>query len=109
MGDTAAHPFFDNVREDMAKLLESQVVTTYQDAYDICVWRNPDLRARVVAQVNGQQQAAGIQQRQAAAAVAVPPAAASIGRSPPAKGEASDNVYDDVARAWEQAANGSRA
>lgn len=109
IADNVAHPFFDNVREDMAKLLEAGASTTYQEAYDIAVWRNPDLRARVVAVANGQQQAAGIQQRQAAAAVAVPPAAASIGRAPTAKDDGSGDVYDDVKRAWEAAAGGARA
>jgi hypothetical protein len=109
MADTEAHPFFADVQDGMVKLLESGACTTYQEAYDISVWRSPDLRARLAAQANGQQQAAGIQQRQAAAAVAVPPAAASIGKTPPAKGATDGDVYDDVKRAWEQAASGSRA
>jgi hypothetical protein len=109
IADTAAHPFFANVRDDMAKLLESGACTTYQEAYDITVWRNPELRAQAMAQVNGQQQAAGIQNRQAATAVAVPPASAGIGRAPPAKEDVNGDVFDDVRRAWESAANGSRA
>jgi hypothetical protein len=109
IADATNHPYFDNVREDMAKLLETGACTTYQEAYDISVWRNPDLRAHVLAQANGQQQAAGIQQRQAAAAVAVPPAAASIGRTQPAKDDGTGDVYDDVRRAWEVAASGARA
>jgi hypothetical protein len=109
VADTVNHPFFDNVREDMTKLLEAGACTTYQEAYDISVWRNPDLRGRVLAQANGQQQAAGIQQRQAAAAVAVPPASANIGRTQPAKDDGTGDVYDDVRRAWEVAASGARA
>lgn len=108
IADTDNHPFFEQVREPMATLLDSGACTTYQEAYDIAVWRNPDLRARAVAQVNGQSQQAGIQQRQAAAAVAVPPVSANIGKVTP-KDDGTGDVYDDVRLAWERAAGGSRA
>lgn len=107
IADTAAHPFFEQVRDGMAELLEKGSVSTYQEAYDICVWRNPEMRAAAVAQANGQAQAAGLQQRQQAAAVAVPPSGASLAQ--PTQATAGDgDVYDDVKRAWAAVANGAR-
>jgi hypothetical protein len=92
------HEYLDHVRDDMADLIESGVVETYQDAYDLAIWRNPQLRAQAQAQQNGQQMLSGVQQRQQAAAAVVAP-----GQAPLTTGEPDDkgaDVYDDVRRAW---------
>lgn len=95
--DTKAHPFFKEVRDKMADLIESGAAESYQDAYDICVWRDPALRARALAQQNADSQAAGIAARQAAAGAVVPPEQAGI--TVPGTGIEGDDTYADVRRA----------
>lgn len=101
------HEFLDSVRDDMANLLESGVVETYQDAYDLAVWRNPQLRAQAMAQSNGQQQLTGVAARHAAAAAVVAPSAPAIVTADPNEG--SGDIYDDVRKAWNASASGGRA
>jgi hypothetical protein len=95
--DTKAHPFFKEVREKMADLIESGAADTYEDAYQICVYRDPALRARALAQENAAAQQNGIAQRQAAAGALVPPSSAPI--TPPGTGIDGDDTYADVRRA----------
>lgn len=83
-------PFFNEVGDQMEELLDSGVVKTYQEAYDLAVWRNPQLRARAQAIANGQQMSAGVQQRQAAAAAVSTPPPAPL--SVPAATDEDDSV-----------------
>ena len=41
---------FDSVRDDMASLLQAGVAKTLQDAYEQAIWRNPTVRASLVAE-----------------------------------------------------------
>ena len=43
-------PHLDAVREDMAKLMETGVATSLQDAYDRAVWMRPDVRQTLIEQ-----------------------------------------------------------
>jgi len=95
--DKAKHPFLEQVRDQMADAIEAGICETYEDAYDYCVWRNPELRARAAAQANGGSQLNGVQQRQVAAAAVVPPA--SSGLSTAADDGLGDDIYSDVRRA----------
>lgn len=88
--------FFNEVGEEMEKLLASEVVSTYKDAYDLAVWRNPDLRARAAAASNGSAMASGAAQRQAAAAaISTPPSAPVV---PPGSGGQQDESIEDAVR-----------
>lgn len=40
-----AHPYFDNVREDMAILLQTGKAQNLNDAYEMACWANPETRA----------------------------------------------------------------
>lgn len=101
----AGHEYLDYVREDMANLIESGVVETYQDAYDLACWRNPQIRFSMQANQNGQAQQNGVARRQAAAAAVVAPQAAALvdgGETP----QPDDDLYDTVRKAWNTAASG---
>jgi len=95
--DKEKHPFLDQVREQMADVIEAGKADTYEEAYDYCVWRDPVLRAKAMAQANGQSQLNGVQARQVAAAAVVPPA--SSGLSTAAEDGLGDDIYSDVRRA----------
>lgn len=83
-------PFFNEVSEQMEELLDSGIVKTYQEAYDLAVWRNPQLRAQALAIANGQQMSDGVRQRQVAAAAVSTPPPAPLGA--PASPEEDDSV-----------------
>lgn len=95
-------PFFDEVKDKMADLIEKGVCEDFQSAYDMAVWQNPTLRARVIAQGNGQQQLSGIAARQAAAAAVSTPSAASV--VAPVVANPNESTEDAVRRAWAAAA-----
>lgn len=103
----ADHPLLDHVRDDMANLLESGAVSTYEDAYNICVYRNPTLRQQALAMQNGQAQLTGVRQRQAAAAGLAAPSSVPLETGAGELEGASDDVHDAVRRAWNQ--NSGRA
>lgn len=90
-------PFIDEAAGDMADLLEKGLCSSYEEAYDMAVWRNPSLRQRSIAHANGQSQAQGIIQRQQAAGLVSTPAAASIQPSTPG---APETTEDAVRQAW---------
>lgn len=71
-------PFYEEVREEMANLIEKGLAEGYEDAYERAIWTNPEIRARLLAQQNGQQQQNGVAARQAAAAAAAAPQSASL-------------------------------
>ena len=99
------HEFLDHVREDMANLLEAGVVETYQDAYDLACFRNPEVRAGVQARQAGEAQLTGVKARQAAAAAVVAPSGAPLVTSTDEPKDAED-TYEAVRRAWNAAASG---
>ena len=72
------YPFFEDVKDDMAALLDSGVCKGYTDAYETAVWRNPVIRAREQARLNGVAQTDAIRQRQIAAGQISTPGAAPL-------------------------------
>jgi hypothetical protein len=48
-----AHKFFENVRPQMAALMDSGQAKTLQDAYDSACWMNPEIRALLIKQQAG--------------------------------------------------------
>jgi hypothetical protein len=101
------HEYLDHVRDDMANLIEAGYAVSYQDAYDLALWRNPQLRPVYIQQQTAAQTAAPspIQRRQqAAAAIASPgPAPLEYG-SEEATGE--EDIHDAVRKAWNAQATG---
>lgn len=49
--DKEHYPYFDEVLDDIADLLERRVVGTLQEAYDTAIVRNPVIRAKEVARL----------------------------------------------------------
>ena len=49
--DTAAHPYFDEVADDIVALLQAYPKITLQDAYDRAVYANPVTRQKEIAKV----------------------------------------------------------
>ena len=99
------HEYLEHVREDMANLLEHGVVETYQDAYDLACFRNPQVRAGVAARQAGQAQLTGVRARQEAAKSVVAPTGAPLVTGGEESKE-SDDTYDAVRKAWNQHASG---
>ena len=48
-----AHKFFENVRPQMAALMDSGQATTLQDAYEAACWMNPEIRGLLIKQQAG--------------------------------------------------------
>ena len=66
------HPYFENVREDMALLIQNGKATSLQDAYEMACWANPETRAILLrSQSNPTPNAAQAVQKAKAAAKAV--------------------------------------
>jgi hypothetical protein len=97
------HPLLQHVTERMAQLIESGAVETYQDAYDVAVYQNPQLRQQALALQNGQRQQGGLQARQQAAAGLVAPGSAPLETGGDGVGD-TDDVHEAVRRAWNQSA-----
>lgn len=68
---SADKPYFDDVREDMAALLQAGRAADLQSAYDMAVYANPKTRAHMLQQQTAQQQAKAQTQRATSAAVSV--------------------------------------
>lgn len=47
-----AHPYFQDVRLDMAALMQSGRAKTLQDAYDMSIWANPVIRQNMMDEQN---------------------------------------------------------
>ncbi len=101
----ASHEFYDDVREDMADILESQAKRgnelTLDEAYDRAVRMNPELSAvtsqRSKAEVAKRAKEAADKTRKATASVRTRPGGSSEG-----SGDRKGNTRrDDVAAAWE--------
>lgn len=70
--------YFEEVKEDMAKLLETGVCDSYKDAYETAVWRNPEIRQREIERHQAQNRQQALKQRQQAAAAVRPPSGAPL-------------------------------
>lgn len=82
-----AHPYFNDVRADMAILIEKGRARDLQQAYDMAIWANPDIRSSLidsqVQQKTGQQAAAAQQARNASVSVSGSPAGAKVPQDEP--------------------------
>lgn len=47
--DAAAHPYFNDVKADMAVLLKGGRAQNLQEAYDQAIWGNPSIRSQLIA------------------------------------------------------------
>lgn len=76
-----AHPYFKEVKEDMALLLQTGKAQDLKDAYDTAVWMRADIRQSLVEQQRAEAQRAAQEQAQATRAKS---AAVSVKGSSPA-------------------------
>ena len=84
-----AHTFFDNVRPQMAALLESGFAKDLKEAYDAACWANPEIRDLLIKQQSsGNGQAAQVASNAAAATQARRAAKAVTGAPSPGFKEA---------------------
>jgi hypothetical protein len=78
-GSDPKNQFFENVRQDMTRLLQAGAAETLEDAYDKACWANPEIRNLLIKQ---QTVAASDTSAKAAAATQARAAAKSITGSP---------------------------
>lgn len=92
--------FFENVRQDMAALVQAGKANTLKEAYEAACWLNPDTRAILINETNGgrNKEAANAvsKARNAAKAIGGSP---SPGVNPDAKTRRGDMSLDDEIRA----------
>lgn len=55
-----ANLYFENVKDDVALLLESGRAQTLKDAYEMAIWANPETRPLLVAQAAAEREAAAL-------------------------------------------------
>jgi len=92
------HPYFEDVRADMAELITIGSAANLNDAYERAIWANPTTRAKLIEA----QRKTEAEQAQAAALKAK--AAGSINvRSSPASTTLNRNPRDTMAAAWDRA------
>ena len=60
-----AHPYFDELSDDIAKLLSSGIAADLQDAYDRAVYANPVTREKVLSSLSEQQKTANEAEKKA--------------------------------------------
>lgn len=53
-----ANLYFENVKDDVALLLESGRASTLKDAYEMAIWASPEVRPLLISAQNAEQQAA---------------------------------------------------
>lgn len=70
IADKTAHPYFDEVANDIAGLLTSKVSSTLEDAYEKAVWANPVTRAKEQARLTAASEAKRVEEEKARAAKA---------------------------------------
>ena len=98
--------YFENVKDDMVALLQSNRATTLQDAYDKAIWANPETRTHVArAQQEAEAQAVRAAATQRAQAARY--AGGSINGSPqpgssPANAGPASSIRDELARAFSE-------
>jgi hypothetical protein len=77
-----AHPYFNDVRPDMAALIGANRAKNLQEAYDMATWARPEIRATLVAQERerlANEEAARVQQaRSASVSISGSPAGAKV-------------------------------
>jgi hypothetical protein len=68
--DKTAHPYFDEVANDIANLLTAKVSSTLEDAYERAVWANPVTRAKEQTRLSVAAEAKRVDEEKARAAKA---------------------------------------
>jgi hypothetical protein len=102
-----AHLYFEDVREDMAALMEAGRADSLETAYEMATWARPDIRKLILAQER-QAQDQATRERQAQHAREAKAAAGSVTGStiPGARAAAVDpnaSIEDDIRAAMQQA------
>lgn len=103
------HEYLDHVRDDMANLIEGGYAETYQDAYDLACWRNPQIRPLYIAAQNGNGAApfrTQVQQRQMKAAAVMTPGAAPLEYGEQQQQGEGEDLHDTVRKAWNASVSG---
>lgn len=100
-----ANKFFDNVKREMAVLIQSGTVANLQDAYDRACWAHPEIRSILMREQAGgganaiaQKAAAANQARAASKSIRGAP---SAGAKP--AGAPQSSIEDDLRAAWNNA------
>lgn len=102
--DKVKYPLFEEARESMAAIMGSGVVKSLDEAYELAIFKNPELRSKAFAIQNGAAQQNGVAQRQqAAAAVASPGATAAV---PPKPADADESTEDTIRRLMNAGSSG---
>lgn len=100
-GSDPNHPYFENVKADMGRLIKSGVSETLADAYEKACWNNAEIRALLIKQ----QSAPSVPSvKKVAAATQARAASRSITGSPAAGGrqkETETSIEDEVRAAFE--------
>ncbi len=92
------HPYFEDVKTDMAALLQAGVVADLKEAYEKAVWANPTARSKVL---EDQRKA---EATKAADAAAKAKQAGSLNvRSTPANAAPPRNIEETLSQAWDAA------
>jgi hypothetical protein len=95
-----AHPYFNDVRQDMGVLIQAGRAKDMQQAYDMAVWAHPEIRQTLIdgqIQQKSAQQSHAAQQAQAAAvSISGSPAGAKIASDVP------DLTLDEVLKRAQQ-------
>jgi len=92
------HPYFEDVRADMAELITIGSATSLADAYERAVWANPTTRAKLIEA----QRKTEAEQAQAAALKAKQAGSINV-RSSPASTTPNRNPRETMAAAWDRA------
>lgn len=82
-----SHPYFNDVRQDMAVLIQAGRAKDLQQAYDMAVWAHPEIRTSLIesqVQAKTQQQAQAVSQAlNASVSVSGSPAGAKVAQTEP--------------------------
>jgi hypothetical protein len=98
--------YFENVKDDMVALLQSNRAAGLQDAYEKALWANPETRS-IVARAQQEEQAAAARAAATARAQQARYAGGSINGSPqpgssPANAGPASSIRDELARAFSE-------
>jgi len=80
-----AHPHFDAVSEDIARLINSNTCSTLQEAYDQAIWLNPTVRQQILDAKEADRKESERKAREAAAAKARRSTASNLRVTPKSK------------------------
>ena len=99
------YPLFEELREKMADLLDRGKADSYDEAYNMALFLDPNARSKMQAIEQGRQQQEAIRQRQRQAASVATPSSSAI--TPPPVAEP-DSIEDHIRQAYAAAAGAGR-